>query len=237
MKSIGSNKLVGIISAAALAFAFISGPHSRGAQSVAVAASTIELQPVLTGLSEPAFVTNAHDGSQRLFIVEQPGVIKVLKPGATLPTVFLDISAKVLFGGEQGLLGLTFHPQYAQNRRFFLDYTRNPDGATAIAEYRTSDSNPGYTGVAIVNPGLVAAQVWIEVFDKAGWLLVSGDSPVPPRGRISGLLTQFFPTLAGQGIGAGYINITADRPVASFATIGTIDLSALSVLLGQARPD
>ena len=69
-------------------------------------------------------MTNAGDGSDRLFVVEQGGVIKVLQPGSTSPTVFLDITTKVLSGGEQGLLGLAFHPQFASNRRFFVDYTR-----------------------------------------------------------------------------------------------------------------
>jgi glucose/arabinose dehydrogenase len=101
----------------------------------------IELAPVLSGLNSPVFVTNAHDGSGRLFIVEQPGTIKVLQPNASQPTVFLDISSKVLFGGERGLLGLTFHPQFRNNRRFFVNYTRQTDGATVIAEYKVSSTD------------------------------------------------------------------------------------------------
>ena len=54
--------------------------------------------------------------SNRLFIVEQAGVIKVLQPGATEPTTFLDIRTRILAGGERGLLGLAFHPQYAEQR-------------------------------------------------------------------------------------------------------------------------
>lgn len=102
----------------------------------------LELEPVLAGLSSPVYVTGAKDGSNRLFIVEQGGRIKVLQPGATTPAVFLDISSRVLFGGERGLLGLAFHRDFSNNRRFFLDYTRQPDGATVIAEYRASESNP-----------------------------------------------------------------------------------------------
>ena len=103
--------------------------------------ASIQLVPVLTGLSNPLFVTSAQDGSNRLFVVEQGGLIKVLQPGASSPTVFLDISSKVIFGGEQGLLGLAFHPQFPANRRFFVDYTRAGDGATVIAEYHASASN------------------------------------------------------------------------------------------------
>src|SRR5262245_53855670 len=57
--------------------------------------AAIQLQEFVTGLTSPVFVTNAHDGTNRLFIVEQGGVIKVLQPGSTTPTVFLDITSKV----------------------------------------------------------------------------------------------------------------------------------------------
>jgi hypothetical protein len=107
------------------------------AQGVAV-----ELVQVVAGLDNPVYMTNAHDGSNRLFIVEQAGRIKVLQPGSTAPEGFLNITSKVLSGGERGLLGLTFHPQFSTNRRFFVNYTRQPDGATVIAEYQTSALNP-----------------------------------------------------------------------------------------------
>src|SRR5262245_5962517 len=78
----------------------------------------IVLEPVLTGLSAPVFVTHAGDGSGRLFVVQQGGAILVRQPGAAAPTVFLDLSDRVVAGGEQGLLGLAFHPDFATNRRF-----------------------------------------------------------------------------------------------------------------------
>jgi glucose/arabinose dehydrogenase len=89
----------------------------------------IRLEPVATGLSSPVYVTSANDGSNRLFIVEQGGVIKVLQPGSTTPTIFLNITTQVLSGGERGLLGLAFHPQYRTNRRFFVFYTKPGSGA------------------------------------------------------------------------------------------------------------
>jgi glucose/arabinose dehydrogenase len=104
--------------------------------------AAIQLQPVVTGLSNPLYVTHARDGSNRLFIVEQAGRILVLQPGSTTPTIFLDITVNVLSGGERGLLGLTFHPAYTTNRRFFVNYTRQPDGATVIAEYQRSATDP-----------------------------------------------------------------------------------------------
>lgn len=105
------------------------------------ASAAIQLVPVVSGLSSPVFVGNAGDGSHRLFIEEQGGIIKVLQPGAATPTVFLDIRAKVLAGGERGLLGLAFHPLYQLNRRFFVFYTRAGDGALVIAEYKASSIN------------------------------------------------------------------------------------------------
>ncbi len=104
--------------------------------------AAIQLVPVVSsGLSSPVFAGNAGDGTNRLFIVEQGGVIRVLQPGSSTPTAFLDLHAKVVAGGEQGLLGLAFHPQYAANGRFFVYYTRAGDGAIVIAEYKVS-GNP-----------------------------------------------------------------------------------------------
>jgi len=105
-------------------------------------AAPIKLVPFFSGLASPVLVTSARDGSGRLFVVEQGGVIKVFQPASTSATVFLNITSRVLSGGEQGLLGLTFHPQFASNRRFFVNYTRQPDGATVIAEYQVSAGDP-----------------------------------------------------------------------------------------------
>jgi len=98
----------------------------------------IQLTAVVTGLSNPLFVGHAGDGSQRLFIVEQDGIIRVLHAGHSTPTIFLDVRPRIATDGEQGLLGLAFHPQYATNGRFFVYYTRAGDGTIVIAEYRVS---------------------------------------------------------------------------------------------------
>ena len=110
--------------------------------------SPITLEPFLSGLDQPVFIGNAHDGSNRLFIVEQPGRVRVLQPGQTQPTLFLNITSRVICCGEQGLLGLAFHPQFASNRRFFVNYTRAGDGATIIAEYAVSQNDPNVADTA-----------------------------------------------------------------------------------------
>lgn len=111
------------------------------------APTALQLQTVLSGLSNTVFVTHAHDGTNRLFILEKAGRIRVAQQGASTTTVFLDITSRVLStGNEQGLLGLAFHPQYAINGRFFVYYTRPGSGADSgrltIAEYHVSPADP-----------------------------------------------------------------------------------------------
>ena len=104
-------------------------------------ALAIELTPIVTdGLRNPLYVTHAGDGSGRLFVLEQPGRIRIVENGRLRETPFLDISSRVRSGGEQGLLGLAFHPDYRRNGRFIINYNRDSDGATVLAEYRVADN-------------------------------------------------------------------------------------------------
>ena len=105
---------------------------------------TLALSPVVSGLNAPVDVQTPGDGSGRLFVVEQAGSIRVVKNGALLLAPFLDIHRQVDFGGEKGLLGLAFHPNFSQNRRFFVNYDRVVGGQmqTVISEFLSSSSNP-----------------------------------------------------------------------------------------------
>jgi glucose/arabinose dehydrogenase len=94
---------------------------------------------VVSGLASPLDVQSAGDRG-RLFVVEQRGRIRIVRGETLAPTPFLDISARLSCCGERGLLGLAFHPAYAQNGRFYVNYT-NPQGHTHISEFRVS-SNP-----------------------------------------------------------------------------------------------
>ncbi len=105
-----------------------------------VSGTAIKAERVATGLSNPLLVTAPPRDVSRLFIVQQGGQIKILKWGALLPTPFLDVASEVSCCGEQGLLGLAFHPDYVNNGRFFIDYTDSA-GNTVVAERRVS-SNP-----------------------------------------------------------------------------------------------
>ncbi len=102
---------------------------------------SVKLEVVADGFSAPLLVTHAGDGSGRLFVVEQDGRILILRNGDVAARPFLDITDLTEGQGEQGLLGLAFHPRYERNGRFFVNYTDNR-GDTVIEEYRGSRANP-----------------------------------------------------------------------------------------------
>ncbi len=98
---------------------------------------TVAAQTIATGFDQPLLLT-APPGDPRLFILEKTGRIRVIDGGTLLPQPFLNISSLISTNSEQGLLGLAFHPGFAQNQRFFLYYT-DRDGAITLAEGLASD--------------------------------------------------------------------------------------------------
>lgn len=101
---------------------------------------TISLQSFGTGFVSPVEITNA--GDSRLFVVQKGGLIRILNADGTVnATPFLNLSAFVSTNSERGLLGLAFHPNYATNGYFFVNYT-NLAGNTVIARYTVNASNP-----------------------------------------------------------------------------------------------
>ena len=116
----------------------MSLPVMAGAESVPTQSLSFHLAPLVTaGLERPLFLTHAGDASRRLFVLEQPGAIRIIEQGVLRKAPFLDLRDRVLTDDpERGLLGLAFHPDYRRNGRFFVNYTRQPDGATVVAEYR-----------------------------------------------------------------------------------------------------
>ncbi len=100
----------------------------------------ITFTQVVSSLTRP--VSIAHAGDDRIFVVEQAGRIKIVKNGAVLPTVFINITDRVKdTGNEQGLLGLAFDPYYSTNGYFYVNYTNN-SGDTNIARFSVSTDNP-----------------------------------------------------------------------------------------------
>lgn len=117
----------------------------------AAAQPVITYQHVITGLSSPVDIVNAGDGTNRLFIVEQGGTIRVWTGTTLRAAPFLNVSSLIAAGGEQGLLSLAFHPAYQSNGYFFIWYT-NTAGAVTLARYRVSASDPN---VADAGSGVV----------------------------------------------------------------------------------
>ena len=94
------------------------GPVGAAETGGRVAEPEIDLVPVVArGLQSPLYLTHADDGSGQLFVVEQPGTIRIIVQGILQPKPFLDITNRVLSGGERGLLGLAFHPNHRKNGR------------------------------------------------------------------------------------------------------------------------
>jgi glucose/arabinose dehydrogenase len=124
----------------------------------------LHLETVASGLDRPLFVT-APVGDPRLFIVEKTGRIRILADQLVAETPFLDLSGLVSDGGEQGLLGLAFHPGYAENR-FFVNYT-DKEGDTRIVAYRVS-SDAGRADPASARELLRIAQPYDN--HNGGWL-------------------------------------------------------------------
>jgi len=113
----------------------------------------LTLAEVASGFTQPVFL-DAPPGDGRLFVVDQPGTIEVFDNGEW--NTFLDITSKVHFEREQGLLGLAFHPDFEQNRRFFVDYT-NTGGTTIIEEYLVSETDPD-----VADPGSARVVLAVE---------------------------------------------------------------------------
>jgi glucose/arabinose dehydrogenase len=99
-------------------------------------AAALSLKRVVSGLSSPVHVAAPRNEPGRLYVVEQSGRILVVENGRLRAQPFLDIEPLVVSGGEQGLLSVAFHPRYAQNRRFYVDYT-DTNGDTRVVEYRS----------------------------------------------------------------------------------------------------
>ncbi|HWC06515.1 MAG TPA: PQQ-dependent sugar dehydrogenase, partial [Gemmatimonadota bacterium] len=147
------------------------------------------LVEVADGLSFPVHLTSP-PGDPRLFVVEKSGAIRVIKDGQVLQTAFLDIRDEVSGGSEQGLLSLAFHPRYASNGRFFVDYT-NLSGDTRVVEYRVS-ADPDRADPAPVQTILSVDQPFANhnggllVFGPDGMLYVGlgdGGSGGDPQGN------------------------------------------------------
>lgn len=100
----------------------------------------IRLELFAEGFEKPLAITHANDGSNRLFVVEQEGFIRVVTKGRVASKPLLDLRKHVKDGGERGLLGLAFHPRFRDNGLFYVNYTRQKNGLkTYISEFRVDE--------------------------------------------------------------------------------------------------
>jgi glucose/arabinose dehydrogenase len=140
------------------------------------APAAIGLEPLVDGLESPVLLLGDGSGGGLRYVVEQGGRVRVIEPDGSLrEQPFLDLTDRVTAGGEQGLLGLAFHPAFAEHGRLFVDYTRVADGATVISEFQATDgvADPASERVLLVIPqpfpnhngGMIA-------FDRDGMLLI-----------------------------------------------------------------
>ncbi len=155
---------------------------------------------VVSGLRAPLDLQSVPGDAERLYVVEQGGRIRIVRNGQIAGT-FLDVAGRLSSGGERGLLGLAFHPQFATNRRFFVNYT-NPAGDTHISEFRASSADAA-------DPA--SERVLLEVgqpfanhnggglaFDNAGRLLIalgdggSGGDPLNNGQKLGTLLGKIL---------------------------------------------
>lgn len=152
-------------------------------------ASGLQLVEVASGLDQPLYVT-APAGDPRIFVVEQTGKIRIISGGAVLPTPFIDLSSKISAGGERGLLSMAFHPNYAQNGWFYVDYT-DTHGDTRVERYRVS-ANANAADPASGQLVLTVAQPYanhnggLVMFGPDGYLYVAlgdGGSGGDPQGN------------------------------------------------------
>jgi glucose/arabinose dehydrogenase len=178
----------------------------------------VGLQEVASGLAFPLYLT-APAGDPRLFIVEKGGTIRIVQNGALLPTPFLDFSAKVSTGGEQGLLGLAFDPQYASTGRFVVHYT-DLAGDTRVSLLRIS-LDPNVADPASELPILAVDQPFTNhnggqvLFGLDGYLYVmlgDGGSAGDPGDRGQSLADLLGSILRIQPLEGGGYAVPPDNP-------------------------
>jgi glucose/arabinose dehydrogenase len=157
-------------------------------------AARLGFEPLVTGLDAPVYVTSAPGDPATLYVVEQPGRIVIVRNGAVAGT-FLDIRSRVKSGGEQGLLSVAFHPKYATNHRFYVDYT-DLKGDTRVVEFRSSNG--------VGQPGTARQLLFVDQpydnhnggqleFDRNGFLYVGmgdGGSGGDPENRAQNLKSR-----------------------------------------------
>jgi glucose/arabinose dehydrogenase len=216
---------VGVEPQTPAATADASGNPNAGADSVTSIPDPAGYQwsAVASGFTRPVDIADPGDGSGRLFVLEQIGVIRVIENGVMLPEPFLDLRDRVgTSGNERGLLGIALHPNFAENRYFYLNYT-NLSGDTVISRFTVSETNPNQADPGSEKELLYVDQPYanhnggVLAFGPDGYLyagLGDGGSAGDPRGNGQSLNTLLGKILRIDVDGGDPYAIPSDNPFA-----------------------
>jgi glucose/arabinose dehydrogenase len=202
-----------------LCFGVAAALNACGSGTGPAQGTGVRLQLVGSGFSSPLYLTNPPGDPARLFIVEQTGAIRIIKDGNVLPTPFLDISDRISAGGEQGLLGLAFYPDYAGTGRFIVHYT-DPAGDTHLSIFQVT-ADPDVADPASEQVILTADQPYPNhnggqvVFGPDGYLylgLGDGGSANDPEGRAQNLSDLLGSILRLDVSSGNSYTVPADNP-------------------------
>ncbi len=183
-------------------------------------------------LDSPVDVATTGDGSGRIFVVEQSGAIRIVRDGERLSTPFLDVSGQITSGGERGLLGIAFHPDFPTDPRFFVDYT-DTQGDTVISSFRVDPASPDQVDPESELILLTITQPFANhnggslAFDNDGMLLIgmgdggSGGDPDGYGQRMDTLLGKILriDVLGPDATSAKPYGIPSDNPFATTAGV------------------
>lgn len=200
---------------------------SRTQDASQPAAAAIQVTNAFPNLSfsSPVEFTHAKDGSNRVFVVEQAGRIQVVENNADAKSAatYLDIRSKVASGGEMGLLGLAFHPDFTQNGYFYVNYTKNNPRETVISRFKALSASAMQVDPATEEVLLTFAQPYSNhnggkvVFGPDGFLYIatgdggSGGDPQNNGQNLGSLLGKIL-RIDVNGTGKGKYGIPADNP-------------------------
>jgi len=144
------------------------------------------LDLVVTGLARLSDIAIPGDGTGRIFAAELGGQVRVIRDGTLLKRPFLNIKSRVSELGEGGLIGLAFHPRYAENGRFFVAYPAGPEAnfRTVIAEYKVSDNDPDQAAEGPLPPLTPSSERIILVIAQPTVVHQAGDLAFGPDGML-----------------------------------------------------
>jgi glucose/arabinose dehydrogenase len=197
--------------------------------SVAQVPPSVTLREVLAGFTQPIEMVSANDSTGRMFVAEQTGKVRIVEGLNTTPTIratpFLDVASIITAGGERGLLGLAFHPQYDTLGYFYVFYTRAGDAALEVARFTRSASNPNVAEptsrsivITVPHPNNSNHNGGKIAFDPDGFLVIStgdgggGGDPDRNSQNRSNLLGKLLRVAVGAN--AGY-TIPSSNPYAN----------------------